>query len=348
MLDKKVYLMPSPFHTLSVKEQKDQIIVCGQALGISEVAIEKDIWICWILEKLFLLDMPLVFKGGTTLSKVFNLVNRYSEDIDISIEYSNFLDYQIDFDVKHTDREREKFRRDLYQAITGYLTKTVLPHLQAEYAKDFPNGKGSFNLRYKTYMKDGRDYAEEIEFLYPKIFDSMGGLLDFVKIEFNLRNTSDPFESHNVSSYVDDFYEIGYAVKANVLSPVRTFWEKATLIHVECNKKVSRLVDPKARQARHWYDLYKLANSDIVKKALNNKEVLDLVIKTKQIFYYYGDATYESCSNGNIKLIPDEKGIEGLRQDYQGMVDSRLFFETEPTFDEIISSLHALENKINA
>src|SRR5579872_6210718 len=126
MLEKKECLMPSPFYNLSAEAQQEQISVCQQVLGINEVAIEKDIWICWILEKLFLLNMPAVFKGGTTLSKVFNLVSRYSEDIDISIEYSNFLDYEIDLNAKYTDKQREKFRRDLYQSITKYLEGVVL------------------------------------------------------------------------------------------------------------------------------------------------------------------------------------------------------------------------------
>ena len=91
-----------------------------------------------------------------------------------------------------------------------------------------------------------------------------------------------------------------------------------------------------------------MANSSVCDEALKNPEVLDLVIKSKQVFYYYKDANYDLCATGNIRLIPDELGIKGLKQDYQDMVDGQLFFKAPPEFDEIINSLKDLETKINS
>jgi predicted nucleotidyltransferase component of viral defense system len=321
------------FFKESESSQLDTLDAAQEVLGIDRINIEKDIWMCWVLEKLFqMAENQFVFKGGTTLSKVYELIDRYSEDIDITVNYGKFSP-EIDF-TQISNTQLAKLSDKLKENLENYLRDEVAPYLNAQYAVEFNNQYGEFTLH------DG----ENIYFNYPSVLAKTDYKRGFIKIEFGARNTIEPSEIHSIDTYIDKVSDAKSNIKVNVLSPERTFWEKATLIHVECHR--GRLSNTPDRLSRHWYDLYKLANSDFI-TAIKAKYVLNEVLTIKRAFYRNNYSNYDRCAKGGLQLIPENADVIGLKTDYQKMINEDYFFRDPPGFNEIITGLKELENKIN-
>lgn len=134
--------------------------------------------------------------------------------------------------------------------------------------------------------------------------------------------------------------------QVSVLSAARTFWEKATLIHVECHRPSLR---PSAeRLSRHWYDLARLADHEVGQQAMGDSELLRDVLRIKETFYRSGFSHYDQCSAGGLRLIPDEPLLEALRQDYRAMLAAQMFYGDTLDFESIVERLRRLESEINA
>lgn len=325
--------MNKAFFAKSLQSKLNTLDAAQEVLGIDRINIEKDIWMCWVLEKLFQMENnQFVFKGGTTLSKVYEVIDRYSEDIDITVNYAKFIP-EIDF-TKISNTQLSKLSDKLKGNLANYLQSEVMPYLNAQYTSEFNDSATAFTL------PDG----ENIYFHYPSILDKTDYKRGFIKLEFGARNTIEPSKIHNIGTYIDKINNAKSNIKVNVLSPERTFWEKATLIHVECHR--GRLANTPERLSRHWYDLCQLANSKFI-SALQSKDLLNEVLIIKEAFYRNSQANYDQCASGKLQLIPSPQDIIGLKTDYQKMIDEDYFFRDPPSFDEIITGLKKLEAQIN-
>ena len=132
----------------------------------------------------------------------------------------------------------------------------------------------------------------------------------------------------------------------NTLSPVKTFFEKATLIHVECHR--DRMIQTPERLSRHWYDLFMLNNSWVGEKALNHPEILRSVIEHKKAFFNSSYANYDDCLIGKFCLIPHDGYLKSLGQDYTKMINAGMFHESPPKFDVLIKGISELEKNFNS
>jgi len=167
-----------------------------------------------------------------------------------------------------------------------------------------------------------------------------------VFVEFGGRNITEPKETHTIKPYISEIVsdlELPSAV-VDVLSPGRTFWEKATLIHVECNR--GRVITSE-RISRHWYDLDMLLKCDIGVKALRDIELLRDVIHYKKMFFGAAYANYGACLEGEFRLIPEDPMISSLQDDYGKMVASGMFDVIPPSFEEIVQALMDAQEHIN-
>jgi hypothetical protein len=215
------------FFNLTKEERQLIISKAADQMDVSEMIIEKDLWVCWLLEQLFTLPTRKVFKGGTSLSKVFNVIKRFSEDCDITIDYRDFADQKIDLE-KVSRSQLKKISQQLKSKLKHYVNNTVLPLLKDRLENQFPEQEFEIILS---------DDGEKLEFYYPSIMtDSIIYLRDHVLIEFGIRNSTEPCEEHQIMPYLTN--SIGSEIRVpkpmiNTLSPIRTFWEKVTLIHVE-------------------------------------------------------------------------------------------------------------------
>lgn len=283
--------------------------------------------------------LPMAFKGGTSLSKVFGVISRFSEDVDITLDYRG-LDASFDpFAAGISKTRLKKFSEALKSFVREHVHDIVTPYLQRMLDAEF-----NFN----GFRLEVSDDGEQLRMYYPTVLDVQGSYFgNSVLIEFGGRNITEPNENHEVLPDIAEHVPALEFPRAmvSVLSPARTFWEKATLIHVECQREDFRAsVD---RLSRHWYDLAMLADQAHGKAAASNRALLADVVKHKKIFYNASYANYEACLVGQLSLIPDNIALMALRHDFKQMIEAGMFIGDPPAFDVIVDRLRALEAAIN-
>lgn len=333
--------MSEHFLRLAPKEQSAIYRSLAAELGRSPLVLEKDVWVCWALQTLFSVPyrLPMAFKGGTSLSKVFGLISRFSEDVDITLDFRG-LDASFDpFESDVSKARLKKFGEQLKGLVHNQVHDVIAPRFSDRLAREVGTEKARVEIG---------DDGETMRVYYPSALDGADGYIgNSVLLEFGGRNIIEPNQDHLVvPDIAGRLPDLTFpAARVTVLSPQRTFWEKATLIHVECHRLELR--SGAERLSRHWYDLAMLSDSDIGRQAIRNRDLLIDVVKLKAVFYNATYANYDACLAGNLRLIPDDAHLRLLHQDFSKMIDAGMFFGTTPVFDEILDRLHALEVDIN-
>jgi hypothetical protein len=334
-------LLPEAFLNLDRQTQQEIYLSVSRETGLTGPILEKDVWVCWTLNVLFSMPgaLPMAFKGGTSLSKVFNAISRFSEDVDVTIAYAA-LDNSIDpFDIHLSRKARDRFSAKLRTDVAQHVDKVVAPHFRSTLAEEF--GLGSERI-------ECDDSNPETLFVhYPSAFDESGDYLaSRIKIEFGGRNAIVPNETHVVQAYAAEHTRglIFPQAKVQVLAAERTFWEKATLIHVACGRP---LREDSSRQSRHWYDLDRLAQSDIGLRALADRDLLMDVVKVKKVFFNSATANYDACLEGGLELIPTGDNLIELEGDYAQMRAANMILGDVPDFADVVNRLGRLADSIN-
>jgi hypothetical protein len=333
--------MPEEFLLLSREERNGILNGVSQKLGRAALVLEKDVWVCCVLDAISTIPggLPMAFKGGTSLSKVFNAIDRFSEDIDITIDFKALGAGFDPFAVGVSRTKLAAFGESLKARVVDHAREKVVPHIERALKKRIPEG---------TVRAVAEADGQTVRVHYPTALDAGPGYVDdSVLLEFGGRNTAEPREVHEVLPYLaQEVPSLSFpSARFAVLSPVRSFWEKATLLHSECNKGVT---DARAqRLARHWYDLYMLADNRIGRDAVGDRAMLADVVRHKKAFFHSSRARYDDCGAGRMKLIPDKPSLEELRKDYAEMTKAGMFYTEPPKFDDIVARLVKLEREIN-
>jgi len=302
--------------------------------GTTPQVIEKDFWVTWVLGKLFAdsrLQSLLVFKGGTSLSKVYQLIQRFSEDIDLVLDWSVLN--EVDPQAERSQTKQGRLNEELNLGAQAYLRTDLLPAIQ-------------FLLQGTcTVAIDAKD-PHSLLVTYPSSFPD-GYLRPEVKLEIGPLASKEPQELRQISSYAADalpqLFEVS-ACSVNVIRAERTFWEKVTILHQEAFREHGPLP---SRYSRHYYDLYKLAASPMGKAAAQDLALLKDVVAFKKKFYPRAWARYELAVPGTLRLLPPGPFLGALEEDYRAMAD--MIFEKEvPAFAEVMASLRELELELNA
>lgn len=333
--------MPESFMHLDAREQSQIYRALAPQLSRTPFVLEKDVWVCWVLRTLFTMPdrLQMAFKGGTSLSKVFGAIMRFSEDVDITLDYRS-LDAAFDPFAAGVSRNRlKKFSEDLKSFVRDHTHDVVEPYFQRMLRESFD---------YEGFQLEVSEDGEQIRLHYPSVLEIPGDYLgNRVLIEFGGRNITEPNAEHEVrpdiAQHVPELDLPRSTV--SVLSPARTFWEKATLIHVECQRNGFR--KGAERLSRHWYDLAMLANIAHGQAALADRALLADVVKHKKAFYNTSYANYDACLAGQIRLIPEDAALGALRDDFKRMIDAGMFIGEPPAFEAIVDRLRALETTIN-
>lgn len=319
----------------------DRIAVFRTAAGersLPPLHVEKDFWVCWMLRRLFepVLVPGMVFKGGTSLSKVWHAVSRFSEDIDITIPRSRLPGgIQAEVDPKQSRSQNDKRRRKLRTAVDNWCEAKALTELRSRISSSLGGTKG-WSLSAAS---------DTLEFAYPPgVADGpiVGTYVTpSVRIEFGAAMPTVPAEDHTVRPYCSaaGTYQMATPdTRVNVLSPERTFWEKATLLHAENSRAAVSVRD---RISRHYADLATLAHHEIGKRAIARKDILADVALQKQRYYPEGHVDYDAAASGAVMLVPPDAHLPALRQDYEKMRE--MYFEDPIPFDAVMERLKRLE-----
>lgn len=326
-------------------------LVCeqtGARTDLFDSSVEKDFWVCWILEKLFNLPVwgeVLTFKGGTSLSKAWKLVERFSEDIDIVIN-REALGFTGDDAPEHAPSNKQIQKRldSLKQAAQSCVDNHIRPALYAAIEAEMPTGV-SWSLEPDSADPD----HQSLLFAYPTVFpDHPEYLRQVVKIEMGARSDTDPSSETGIQPVIaETFPDLFASGTFNVRSvlPVRTFWEKAMLLHEESFKPVHKM-HRKRGMARHYYDLYRLIQHGISEKAAHDPGLFERIATHRKIYFKYTWMDYGTLAPGKLRLIPRDDQIGDWRNDYMGM-QREMFYGDVPSFDTILKTVKEFQDGFN-
>ena len=313
-------------------------------MGLAEVGVEKDFWVCWTLDKLF--KQPcgehLTFKGGTSLSKAWHLIERFSEDIDITI-HRDALGFGGD-DAPHqapSKTQRKKRLEALKATCEEYIHGHLKEELDAAIATDLPD-IDSWSLK-----PDDED-SQTLLFLYPSVLPTPAKYLrPWVKIEMGGRADVEPSDDVSIQPYVAEaFPELlpNSNVKVRAILPIRTFWEKAMLLHEENFRPADK--KRKNSMARHYYDLYHMIKEGIGKEAASDLALFEHIATQRELYFQYSWVDYTTHQKGQLQIVPIEKHMPDWQADYNSM-QGEMFFGKIPKFEEIISEVQTFQDKFN-
>ena len=314
------------------KERKQIFSETAAKRGLAPAVIEKDFWVCWILEKLFScpeIAKRIIFKGGTSLSKVYRIIERFSEDIDLILDWRELCDEnplrqrskskQEQFN-KSVDANAEVFLRDKFYPM---ICEQLSPICEVV----FPEDKHNLQIRFPAVFKS--------KYLRSEILLETGPLAAWTP------NANCQIKSYVAEEFPQIFEKPSFNVAVTTIE--RSFWEKVTILHHEARRpEHSRMP---SRYSRHYYDVYCMFRSGIYNSALEKLDLLDDVVKFKMKFYPRGWARYDLAKPGTMKLMPPTHIIKTLKTDYGNMQE--MIYGDYPAFEEIIMIIQKLENKIN-
>lgn len=313
---------------------------------LAPALIEKDFWVCWLLRRIFLLDqeVPMIFKGGTSISKAYPIIRRFSEDIDLSLAREGFGYGDDEFNAATSNKASKALLQQLLQACVDYVDGPLRTALHDDIEEVLGPADADELRGWSLESQNGKS----LRFVYPRTgVTLMRGsyVAPDVLLEFGARADHWPAEERLVSAYAAQAFPESFEVAefpVRTLEIARTFWEKATILHSLAHGGPGKV---NARMARHYYDLALLAEAPESSHAVRQVDLLEAVAQHKARFFPVAWASYDTARAGSLRLIPDQDVREKVERDYAAM--AALFMEEPPTFAEILDRLAAVESAVN-
>jgi hypothetical protein len=335
--------MADEYLRLSAADRLEILSVAASASGRPPHLIEKDVWVVWTLRALF--DAPLgdhlVFKGGTSLSKVYGAIRRFSEDIDLTYDIRRLAPDLVGEQgeaLPATRSEEKRWSSAVRARLPAWVKEEALPLVIARVDAD--------NIEARAIADKDNVVIE-----YEPLAGGYGYVPPRVTLEFGARSTGEPSEPHDVVCDAAEFVEsVEFPIAhPRVMLVERTFWEKATAIHVFCSEGPLR----GDRLSRHWHDLARLDEAGFAEKALANREIASQVARHKSWFFAEKDTErrridYVAAVAGGLRLVPEGASRQALADDYARMVEDGLLLDEAETFDALMQRIGDIEQRANA
>ena len=304
---------------------------------IPPFAVEKDWWVVQVLATIFEMNVGkhLVFKGGTSLSKAWNLISRFSEDVDLAID-PKFLGFGSDL--------KKKDITALRKAANQYISNTFYSELKQRMLD-----KGFTDVTWDIINTQESDQDPKIILMYyPNVIESVGYIQPKVQIEIGCRSLREPLEIAEFNTFIDEHYPQASfampAIKVPTVVAERTFLEKIFLLHEEFSKPTKAI--RVERLSRHLYDVYQLSKTEIKHNALYDTELYETIVKHRYNFTRISKVDYNLHQPQTINPIPPKEVIKAWETDYNTMLTEMIYGDA-PTFEDLIQELTVLKTEIN-
>lgn len=345
------------FARRSPEDRRSYIEEAASSRDLTRTIIEKDFWVCWTLRRLVSckeLSGQLMFKGGTSLSKSYDIIHRFSEDIDLTIAKDAPLICDVPSLMEDgiSGNERKRRSKALKQAAQEYVGDILMPVLKREIEMALGTADG-----WEIVADPEDNDAQTLLFNYPKTSgyglnygNDYGGrsgtdyIKPRIKLEFGARGDTEPFELKTITPYLaaefpDELPDAGTEIPT--LAVTRTFWEKVTILHALYHN--GKLRDG---MSRHYYDTLMLARAGIAGEALRKPELLAQVVHNKSLMFADKSASYDTAAIGTLQLSPSDAIAADLSRDYADMAE--MFMAEPPSFNDLLSGIAELEEKVNS
>ncbi len=331
------------FLKLSRKERKEIITQYSSQTGINFDVIEKDIWVCYVLQKLFSnknLEDKLIFKGGTCLSKVYHVIERFSEDIDLAID-KRFLK------IVGSSERPEKIAHQTISASREFVKNFIYPELVKSFCEDLENEDWE--------LKESENDKDTIIFTFPSASSNVFPLtfpIDLtnyeyiqrnIKIEFKAVSDIWPSKRSKVSPYISEIMPEMFAnFEVEAIDIKRNFIEKLFILDSFYRRPEERVIADD-KYSRHYYDVYSIIKKSDVQDLISNKDIFDSVLSDRKIYPRESWGNYNSIKSvSDLNLIPSNKRIEELKKDYKNM--EVMFFRNQfADFKEILDTIRKFQ-----
>ena len=332
------------FFQLSIAERLDALNAVADKSGLPPHLLEKDIWVVWSLHQLFTGPYAehLVFKGGTSLSKAYGVIRRFSEDVDLTYDIraiAGDLVGDSDVPLPATKSQEKKWSKEIRARLSDWVATEIVPRIKQ-------------SLEQNGLPAKVRAEGDKVFIDYAPLVTGTGYISPAVMLEFGARSTGEPSESRAIRCDAAEFLEAVTFPTATpeVMRPERTFWEKATAIHVFCAQGAFRGGD---RFARHWHDVTRLDAAGFADAAIADLGLARAVADHKSLFFaeknLHGEVVdYHAAVTGGLQLVPDDDALTKLAADYQQMVDDGLFLDDADSFETLLDQCRAIQAKANA
>ena len=337
--------MAGAWFGLSLKDQAEALEVAAGRSGRPAHLLEKDIWVVWALDVIYRspLANTLTFKGGTSLSKVYQVIDRFSEDIDLTYDIRNLVP-----DLLHagdpipvTPSQEKRISGAVRTRLPQWITETVQPL--------FETARKHAGLEIGLTLA-GKDH-DKLLVSYPPVKTGTGYAAPTIQLEFGARATGEPHQVHSIACDIAPLIDgVEFPVaRPLVMAAQRTFWEKATAAHVYCLQGRLR----GERYARHWYDLAALARSVHYENSVSDRALALAVARHKSVFFAEKDAAgnridYNQAVTGTLQLVPAGEPLKALERDYSAMLEDGLLSGVQPSFAELMELCRAIEQRLHS
>lgn len=313
-------------------DRADLMRKAGAIKRMPPEVVEKDFWVCWTLGRLFespTVGRKILFKGGTSLSKVFGFIERFSEDIDLILDWREVT--QEDPRVARSVSRQDAFNKELLQRAHVYLRETFLPEVR--------------RLVGGVCLAEIEDNPEIVKIKYPAAFPSEY-LRPEIQLEVGPLAAWVPNAEYEIRTYAAEALPAVFrrpTCRVRAIKAERTFWEKITILHHEAHRPESS--PQPVGYSRHYYDVCRMAQTRVKADAFADLELLHAVAAFKDKFYHRGWARYDLAKPGTMRLVPPKHVLKAVTKDYEGM--RLMIFGERPEFRDIIEQLQLLEVEIN-
>ena len=332
--------------TMSAKARGEIFTEAGVQLGFSPFHVEKDFWVCWTLAALFgdkAAGPNLAFRGGTSLSKGWQCIDRFSEDIDLAIN-RDWVGAAETVDLSAavlSKNQKEKLFKKLRDQCRKTVSEVIVPLL----IRDMSAITGDADARIAVESLESARDPFVVYVNYPgsglnppdEYFQSA------VKIELSGRAEGVPVEDREIIPYVHAGFPHLASVQTTVIPcvrPDRTFWEKAALLHEQNSR--SPQTEPGNRQSRHLYDLHQLWTVGGLSATISAADpMFKTVMDHRSSFFPYGQVNHLELQPRDLRLRPPPEILSTWQADFEKM--GSMFFGKPPAFNHVLGTVREIQ-----
>jgi len=335
--------MADAFLSLSAADRREVLGVAADRSGRPTHLLEKDAWVVWALAALYgsPLGEHLVFKGGTSLSKAYGVIRRFSEDVDLTYDIRALAPDLVGDNgeaLPKTRSEEKRWSSEVRKRLPEWVAGTAQPTIA--------NALASEGLAAAIRVEDDKLFID-----YEATATGSGYVAPSVMLEFGARSTGEPASLRDVVCDVSGLVEdvVFPTARPRVMHAERTFWEKATAIHVFCLQERLR----GHRFARHWHDVARLDEAGFAVAAFADRDLATAVARHKAMFFAEKAADrspvdYAAAVNGDLQLVPAGDGAKALEEDYARMVEDGLLLEDAEPFEALMEHCAEIAARANS